>query len=608
MNPRNGTNRSFISLLPTVAGIRYAPGRSGRGIPIARSGRLLLSLLLLLLFSFSFLHAQPSTPTVTGSRWFTVEQIRSLAAGRGGDSLRRAVQAAYAAEGYLDASVTVDSLGDITVVEGNRFSVSGVRLRPDSLAAKIPLTAYDAGELVGGYYSSAAVEASFQRLVRALNDLGYPLAIVRLGDMEIVDSVASVNLTFDLIPGDRVTISEIDIRGNDETSRSLILTAASVPPGATFTDDLARQVRSRLVRLNVFTEVAEPQLYRTDSGAYGLLLTVKEGNANTFDGVIGYQPPLTPGGEGNLTGLLNFIFRNIGGSGRRFQVRGQWPTKGTRELEVRYGEPFVLGFPLDIEVGYRQHQEAETSSLLSYVQHYLTGDLFYGFTDALSFRLGGAIEQTIPEADSTQPCSRQLLNTSTLESTFGVVYDTRSDPVNPLGGLRFSTSYTFGSKAIRGPSPCDTLLPKSDIRQRNEVDLETYLSLGGPLVLANGLHGGDIRGNLLQESDLFQFGGQSTVRGYRENQFRASRRLWGTGELRFLLASKSFVSVFFDGGYYNRKVDTLRGISGGEEWIYGYGVGGQIETPLGLVRLSFALGKEDTFETGKVFIGLVNQF
>jgi hypothetical protein len=33
-----------------------------------------------------------------------------------------------------------------------------------------------------------------------------------------------------------------------------------------------------------------------------------------------------------------------------------------------------------------------------------------------------------------------------------------------------------------------------------------------------------------------------------------------------------------------------------------------LETPLGLVRLSFALGREDTFETGKVFIGLVNQF
>jgi outer membrane protein assembly factor BamA len=264
--------------------------------------------------------------------------------------------------------------------------------------------------------------------------------------------------------------------------------------------------------------------------------------------------------------------------------------------------------PLDVEVGYRQRQTAATVSLLSYVQHAFTADAFYGLTDEVSVRLGGALDQTIPEADSTKPCSVQLLNTSTLESTFGVIYDTRSDRLNPRTGVRFSTTYSLGSVTIRGPSPCDSGLAPSSIRQRNDVDVETYLSLGGPFVLANGLHGGDVRSDFLQEADLYTFGGQATVRGYQENQIRASRRVWGSVEPRFLLSRRSFVSAFVDVGYYKRPDDNLRSILGDERWIYGYGVAGQIETPLGIAKLSFAIGEGESFDRGIIFIGLVNQF
>jgi outer membrane protein insertion porin family len=548
--------------------------------------------------------------TITGGEWLTGERIQALTAGQRQDSIPSILQRAYAADGFLNARIRVDSDGAITIEEGKRYTIGSVLVAPDSVAARLRTARSDPGELVGHPFVAAEVDQTLQRIVDLLSGEGFPLATARLDAIEITDSNASVALRFGVSTGDRVSISEIDISGNTETSRSLILAAAAIPQSEPFTDQLANQVRTRLVRLNVFTEVEEPQLYRTDSGRYGLLLTVKEGNANTFDGIIGYQPPATAGEDGYFTGMLNFVFRNIGGSGRRFQVRGQWPNKTARELEVRYAEPFILGLPLDIEVGYQQRQEAETPALLSYVQHYLTADLFYGLFDAVSVRLGGALDQTVPQADSSQPCSRQLLNTSTVETTLGIVYDTRSDPVNPVSGARFSTSFSFGSKAIRGPSPCDSSLPKSAIRQRNDVDVEGYLPFGGPFVGVGALHGGDIRADFLQESDLYQFGGQATVRGYREKQFRASRRFWENGEFRFLLSRSSYVAVFFDGGYFERKADTLRdpGSTDLKQWIYGYGVSGQLETPLGLVRLSFALGREDTFETGKVFIGLVNQF
>lgn len=564
----------------------------------------ILSLLLLLLAAP--LAAQPGRLPVAGARQFSDEFVRGLFASSPSDSALAALQEAYANSGYLGASITFDSLAGVTIVEGNRYAIERVRLQPDSVAALVEASGITAGEFSGRSFSASDVESITGRLIRALNDRGYPLASAGVAAIEVDDSARTVSLDIALESGARVRVSTIDVRGNSSTSRDLILTAAAVEPGAVFTDVLAAQIRSRLQRLNIFSEVGEPQLYRTDSGAYGLLLTVTEGRSNTFDGVIGYQPGTDSLGEGSLTGLVNVFF--IFGSGRRISLRWQKQSLTGSQLEFRYGEPFLLGLPLDLDLGYRQNQEETTPALLSYVQRFFTGDLYYGLTDAFSVRLGGAYEATIPQIDTTQPCFRQLLNSRTLETTIGIGYDTRSNPVNPVSGLLYSTTYSLGAKSVLGPSPCTTGIPAEDTRQRVELDLDGYVTMFTSLVLAGGMHFGEIRGDLLEESDLFRFGGQSTVRGYAENIFRASRRAWGTLELRLLLSSSSYAALFFDGGYYRRPEEQLRSLPALEEWIYGYGVGAQIETAIGLVRLSYALGKPDDFSTGKVFFGLVNQF
>lgn len=553
--------------------------------------------------------AQGVPPEIVGAHYFTPDYVAAILASASRDSARVALQSAYVDAGFFGARVEIDSSGRVSITEGPRAMVRRAAVIPDSAAAFIARSGARLDELAGEYYSTPRLDEHLRSIVSIANDRGFPLAVARLVTLDPLDSGSHVDLGIELDLGDRVAIDQVDVRGNTETDRDLIITAAAVPPGEQFTDKLAAQVKSRLIRLNVFSEVEEPQLYRDDSGRYGMLITVKEGNSNTFDGVIGYQPPETPDESGTVTGLLNFAFRNMFGTGRKFAVRWQKQSKTAQELEVRYGEPFLFRFPLDVELSYRQHQEAAQTYLPSYVQRYLAGDFYYGLSDAVSIRLGGSLDETIPEIDTTVPCDRQLLNSSLLSTTLGVLYDTRSHPLNPVTGVLYSTSYSVGSKRIRGRPVCDTLDPTgSESRQRIEVDMEGYIPLSRSLVMAGGLHGGEIRGDRLEESDLFRFGGQGTVRGYRENLIRASRRAWGTTELRLLLSGLSYAAIFFDGGYYLRPDDPIQGLAQFEEWIFGYGVGAQIETPIGLARVSFALGKGDTFETGKVYVGLANQF
>jgi outer membrane protein insertion porin family len=569
---------------------------------------LFLPLLAIILLSAALLQAQTGEMTVRGASHFSGDYIRGLFRGRPFDTALVALHAAYADDGYLDAAITGDSIAGITVVEGSRYSIGGVRLLPDSLAALLQADGIRTDDLIGRYFSTADIDAEMRRLVAALGNRGYPLASARIGDVEIDDTTHEVLLTVELSSSDRIRISEVDVQGNTSTQRSLILTAAAIPPNALFTDELAAQVRGRLERLTIFSEVGEPQLYRTDSGAYGLLLTVTEGSTNTFDGVVGFEPGGDTSTSAGLSGLVNVVLRNILGTGRRASFRWQRQARSGSQLEVRYGEPFILGFPLDLDISYRQYQEDATPALLSYVQRYFAGDFYYGLTDAFSIRLGGAYESTIPQIDSAQPCNVQLLNSRTLETTIGIGYDTRSNTINPISGVNYATTYSVGSKQILGPDRCDSGLVENDTRQRVELDLDAYLGVGRFFVIASGIHYGEVRGELLEESDMFRFGGQTTVRGYGENIFHASRRAWGTLEARFLLSTSSYAALFFDAGYYLRPANALRGVEQFDEWLYGYGAGAQIETPLGLVRLSYALSREDTFATGKVYVGLVNQF
>ena len=555
----------------------------------------------------SDLAGQTSGPTVIGASIVPAERVaaivRELPRERAVDSLH----ALYAAAGYL-APVVVVSGDSVVLSDGPRYRLAAPVFSPDSLAALVRLGGFDESPYVGNPFSPGRVTELLDAVVVALAARGYPLAVARLGDLTIDDSAATAAPTIAIETGERVLVSEIDVEGNTETDRGLIIAAVAVRRGTPFNDDLARQVRARLERLDLFAEVAEPQLYRTDSGGYGILVRVVEGTPNTFDGILGYQPPDRPGEQGSLTGHLNFALRNPFGDGRRFAVRFE-RSKPSQMLEVRYGEPWVFRLPIDIEVGFRQRQEIASIALPSYVQRSFTLDGSYGFLDAWSVRLGGSYDETLPELDTLRPCENQLLSSSSLGTSIGIVFDTRTNPINPVSGALLSTSVAIGSKSIRSTTDCSAeLLGDAGFRQRIVADLDAFMSLGGALVVAASVHGGEIRGNFLEESDLFRIGGQSTVRGYREDEFRASRRVWGNLETRVLLSRTSFAALFVDGGYASRPEDVLRRVDAQEYWLLGYGVAAQIESPLGLIRFSFALSRDDSFDTGKVFVGLVNRF
>ncbi|MBL0176333.1 MAG: hypothetical protein IPP94_13890 [Ignavibacteria bacterium] len=183
------------------------------------------------------------------------------------------------------------------------------------------------------------------RLLAADDAAAHPLASATIEDIDVRlhgdDAEAFVSLRID--EGPRFIISEMTVEGNSTTSADVILRETRIGKDEPFDPVKVADIRPRLERLNLFSSVSDPALYvRNDKG--GLLLRIAEGNTNVFDGVVGYQPPRAGEDAGYVTGLVNVSFRNLFGSGRRFDARWERASRSTTELELRASSPGYSGY------------------------------------------------------------------------------------------------------------------------------------------------------------------------------------------------------------------------------------------------------------------------
>jgi len=523
----------------------------------------------------------------------------------------RSIVDRYRRAGYLDVDVelasltySVDSLTvdvGLAINEGRQVLLGRVMLSGQSqLSADEIISRFDVK--VGEPLDVATLERDIDELLSRYERIGYPLAQCRIAGVErrTGEEVDSLDLTLDIDEGPRMTIDEIQVQGNKETDASVVVRETRLQVGETFNPAKVDAIRQRLQRLNIFSDVSEPELYtRNDKG--GLLIKVREGNTNTFDGVIGYIPSTTPGQSGYVTGLASIAMRNLFGTGRKLSFNWLREDRNTQELGIRYVEPWLFGAPVNLGGGFLQRKQDT-----SYVRRVFDLKSELMFSEKLSASLLFGSENIIPSADSSVS---KVFRTATTTLGVEVQYDTRDDIYSPTSGARYRTDYSFGNKRTSDiPSEYAGSVPTTMRVQRFTLDLDFYLTTFARQVLALTVHGRELQSKQYEEGELFRLGGTRTLRGYRENQFMGSRVAWSNFEYRLLLARRSFIYGFLDGGYYFRPADEVRSIPQTDAFKYGYGIGVQLETGIGNIGVSYALGQGDTFATGKIHFGLINEF
>lgn len=488
------------------------------------------------------------------------------------------------------------------VDEGEPTYIKSINIISDSTHEIIS----DFDYLEGRIFNKAEIEEIIEQLLRKYENTGYPFAKVKLTSANFFeDSLNSdyqVNLSIKIEKGVKGTIDKIEIIGNDKTNADVIIRELRIKLGGEYSQRAIEELPSKLNRLRFFEPVSMPQFYIDSDNKGTLLIEVKEKQTNNFDGIIGYLPANRADESGYVTGLINVSLRNIFGTGRSTLIRWQKLDRNSQELELKYLEPWFFNFPFNIIVGFNQRKQDTI-----YVQRKFEASVEYLATETISASLSLSTEAIIP-TESTGNIFK-VFNSNSLTTGVALKIDSRDDPYAPTEGIMFNNSYSYSRKRIYGPQ--QFILPDAKTKinlQRISVEFGFFYSFFTRQVAALKVNWRELQGSFFEISDLFRLGGTNSLRGYREDQFLGSRIFWSNLEYRLLLAKRSYVFLFFDTGYYLVNEDPSAKLARQEAFNIGYGLGLNVETALGVIGVSFALAKGDSFSDGKIHFGLVSEF
>jgi len=492
---------------------------------------------------------------------------------------------------------------DLKISEGSKVNIGEIDIEGNSAFTKENILKKFETK-TGENLNDIILNEDIKELLQAYEKKGLPFAKINIRDVSVYkdNGVDKIKIDLSITENSRVKIDQIKIKGNETTEDYVILRELKLDKTKIINSESLQQMKERLDRLNIFQSVSDPKIYSLkNKNESGLLIEVVEGNTNTFDGILGYIPP-SGDDKGYFTGLVNVAFRNLFGTGRKVDAKYQQEVKETQELEFRYLEPYFFNLPLNINLAFLQRIQDTT-----YTRRNLDTKLDFLFTNKFTISALGTYDRVIPSeiTNSTYVIADSRIFASGIELRF----DSRDNVFIPSRGFLYRSSYSYGNKTIFNWEQLQSFGYKPNFSlQKYYLDLDFYFSFVPRQTNLVRLFGGEVKSDKLEDADFFRIGGNKYIRGYRNEQFLASRLVSGNLEPRYSISRKGFLFGFFDAGYYFKPADITNNFPEQSGFLYGYGFGLRLETGLGLIGVSYGLGKDDGFLDGKISFGLINDF
>lgn len=507
----------------------------------------------------------------------------------------------FRAEGRYFAAV--DSLSD-----GQAFISKGPLVRIDEIDLQgLPYEELESIRLAmntreGRVLESAVLEADIGVILSRYESDGYSLASVSVDEIG-PSGAGGLKIAIRISKGPRLRIKRIELPGADRTSASFVARLIGHKSGAMLDNYHPELIRHQLEETGLFETVGSPELIIEPDTAAILVVPLTEADPGSFDLVLGYQPPQGPGGSGSLVGNGRLELRNILGGGRRMSIRLNRMPGDVSSVEIEAADPFLFGLPIGLEGGFHGLEQDST-----YAKQAYRGEASYRFEQGLSASAGFSREVTRPGQAGLRlaPSGRQVIPRSdTWFLGIGVRYENVDRRINPTRGFFIETNLESGSKefvdrrAVEGDT---TSIVRQGDQRRLHGSARFFVPAFSRQVIVLGGEGGLLLSDAYDRSDLFRFGGATSLRGYDEEQFLGRIVARALAEYRFLIDRVSFAYAFLDAGYVDRP-DTPD-LTPVREFRPGYGIGIQFRTAIGIVNVSAALNPESGPTDARIHAGL----
>jgi outer membrane translocation and assembly module TamA len=397
----------------------------------------------------------------------------------------------------------------------------------------------------------------------------------------------------------------------------------NISNGSIYNKERLQQVDKRIMELPYLTPVQPSDLTMLGAGSV-LNLYVQPKRSSQVNFLIGFLPASGQSGKLQITGDVNLDLKNLLGTGEGILLKWQQLQQKSPRLNLGYNQPYIFnsafGFDFLFDLFKKDSSFLQINAQLG-LQFALsanqTGKIFVQWQN--TGLLSGAIDTNLVKSQKRLPANIDVNSVNV-----GLNYDwiKTNYLLNPHTGNEINFLATVGIKNVKQnndilnikdpsfnyASLYDSIKPRS-YQLKLKLAAAHYFPLGKSSTVKAAIHTGLYSSPGIFRNELFQIGGYKLMRGFDEESIYATRYAVLTAEYRNIISLNSYLFLFVDAGLVKNKYQS---ININNQFI-GAGLGIVYETKLGLLNISYAVGKRDDIkfnlrESSKLHFGYINYF
>lgn len=513
------------------------------------------------------------------------------------------------AKGYLSYSIDTiienESRFFIHVFEGECFNLRSIRIAPreNLWMQQARLSSY----IKDGMLSIADYPVVAEKIIAHYENNGFPFTQVFLDSLNLKED--QIDATLIIEQNQFIIFDSIILKGTAKLSYSYLYPYLGLRKNRPYNERIIQKIPQRMSELLYVTQVMPAGIEFVNEKAY-LYLYLDKQRVNQFDGFIALVPVSEQTGKIAISGELKLALKNIFTLGESLNLEWKSPHRHSQYLNVRATFPYLFRTPFGVDGSFIL-DKTDTSYLN---MNYLIG-LQYSFA-------GNNYFKTYFDFTSSQTLSKELLSASSGDLThadygknlYGIELMIRKlDYIyNPRKGFSIVVNGAAGKTTIKKSHIPDPEIYEGidleRVRYRLLGDVKGYIPIWKNFILHLSGEVGAIFGKDNLESEIFKIGGFNSLRGFDENSIFASNYTIGLAEVRYLFNKNSYIHLFYNMAWYERKGIT----SYTRDLPWGFGAGIAFQTKAGIFSLVYALGKQFenpiSLKTGKIHFGIALNF
>lgn len=458
-----------------------------------------------------------------------------------------------------------------------------------------------------------------EKILRSCENNGYPFAAIRL------DSIAPKGTLYEaalnLEKNDLIRIDTLSINGKTKVKRLFLRSYLGIKTGKPYNEANIRRITQRINELQ-FVESIQPHQVEFQNGKATINLYLRDRKASQFNFLLG----LLPGSSGQkllVTGEARFHLFSLLGLGEEFFIEWQKLQPKTQRLDARVSFPYLAGLPLGINAKFELYKRDTTYIDLDGdygIRYQLLGSNYVQASYKQRSTIILNVDTALIKTTRTLPAN---LDVSSNEFALEYFVQQLNYRFNPVSGFVFRLNTSAGVKQIKKSNTIsslkdevsgntfgmlyDTVRLKS-FQFRLGLAIDKYWKLANRHTIKTNL---DVRyffSRRVFANEMFRLGGTNSLRGFDDQSIFTPYYIMANVEYRFLLSKNSYFGAFFNCAM----VKDIRFATFKNDFPFGFGVTGAIETKAGIFGITYAMGRQLgnklTFNDSKIHIGYINYF